>query len=84
MSYDKSAGRAKRIGKRAYPLRKIIKRNVSAFYRGIWFERLHQLECGHYMPPVSDIYGETATTSMRCRDCYEENNLKLSDKKERQ
>lgn len=69
--YDNSSGRAKRIGKRAYPLRKIVQRNVEGEYFGVHFNRLHLLECGHMMPPVSDIYGETATNSMRCRMCYE-------------
>lgn len=68
MKQDRSG---RRIGKRAYPLRKILQRNVPGEYFGTFYERLHLLECGHSIPPVSDIYGETATISMRCRLCYE-------------
>lgn len=64
--------KSRRIGKRAYPLRKIVMRNISGNYRGHHFHRLHRLECGHEIPPVSDIYGELATTSMRCSLCYDE------------
>jgi hypothetical protein len=59
-----------------YHLRKIVGRKTGAelnkelgtsqYYATILYEHL---ECGHYQPPVSDIYGETNAYRRRCRQC---------------
>lgn len=70
---DKKGNR--RIGKRAYPLRKIVAENVPAEINGSKVAKTNLLECGHYVYRSSDIYGETCPSSQRCRQCYENNKL---------
>ena len=62
----------KRIGKRAYPLRKIVAENVVGEIEGTKFERLNLLECGHFVHRSTDIYSETCPVKQRCRQCYKE------------
>lgn len=69
MEYDKKGNR---IGKRAYPLRKIIKENVPGTINGLQFSRTNLLECGHHAARSSDMYGETSPERQRCRTCYKE------------
>lgn len=66
---DNTDKRGRRIGKRAYPLRKIVKENVPGEIEGEKYNRLNLLECGHFVFRSSDIYGETCPTSQRCRQC---------------
>ncbi len=70
-----------RIGKRAYPLRKVIERGVSgaitvpqinggtAEVKSYNFVRL---ECRHLAFPSSDFFGETGALSQRCGQCYKQ------------
>ncbi len=67
----------KRIGKRAYPLCKIISMNMSGWLRGIKSDRLNLLECGHYVYPSTDMYGYTSPVRQRCRECYNERSNKM-------
>lgn len=67
MNTDKNG---RRIGKRAYPLRKIIAENVPGEIMGEMYKKLNLLECGHYVFRSSDMYGETCPVSQRCRQCY--------------
>lgn len=60
----------RRIGKRAYPLRKIIAENVPAVINGTEVKRANLLECGHYVYRSHDMYAETCPVSQRCRQCY--------------
>lgn len=62
--------RDRKIGKRAYPLRKIVAENVPGEINGEKFARLNLLECGHYVYRSHDIYGETCPVSQRCRQCH--------------
>lgn len=73
-------GRGK-IGKRAYPLRKVIARGVSGTItipqiNGTTAEiksyNFVRLECGHLVFPSSDFFGETGALSQRCGQCYKE------------
>lgn len=68
----KIAKNGRRIGKRAYPLRRIVSMNMSGEIRGIKSDRLNLLECGHYVYPSTDMYGETCPVSQRCRTCYDD------------
>lgn len=67
MNLDKNG---RRIGKRAYPLRKVVAENIPGEINGEKFNRLNRLECGHLVFRPSDIYGETSPNSQRCRQCY--------------
>lgn len=60
-----------RTNKNKYPLRKVIQRNLTGDYKGIHFNRLHLLECGHMVPPSRDMYGELNSERQRCRLCFE-------------
>lgn len=69
------------VGKRKYPLRKIIERDVlisggiknsNGFIEPRVFG--NKLECGHIVRPSTDFYGEVhADHKQRCRQCYEIN-----------
>jgi hypothetical protein len=77
-----------RIGKRAYPLRKVIARGVSgtiivpqinggtAEVKSYNFVRL---ECGHLQFPSSDFFGETGSLSQRCSQCYKEKQAEIKN-----
>lgn len=63
----------KRIGKRAWPLRKVVKENIPGIINGIQFSRTNLLECGHHVVRSTDIYGETSPVKQRCGTCYRMN-----------
>lgn len=71
MNTDKNG---RRIGKRAYPLRKIVVENVPGEIKGFKSDRFNLLECGHYAFRSTDMYGETCPVKQRCGQCYELNN----------
>lgn len=60
----------RRIGKRSYPLRKIVLENVPGIINGNPVNRTNLLECGHFVYRSSDMYGETSPQSQRCRQCF--------------
>jgi hypothetical protein len=61
--------------KRKYPLRKVIERDVHVTdYMGHkgWSTYVNKLECGHFVKPATDFYGEIHSDSQRCKFCYKE------------
>lgn len=65
------AKNGQRIGKRAYPLRRVVLQNVTGDINGMKSDRFNLLECGHYAFRSTDIYGETCPVSQRCKWCYQ-------------
>lgn len=55
-----------RIGRRRYPLRRIVGYAPHPDYPAILQE---VLECGHQQSPLVDAFGETVAVRRRCRQC---------------
>lgn len=63
----KGYSRTPQFDKRKYPLRKVVKRDVSI--QGAYY---NELECGHLIKPAKDFYGEIFSVSQRCKECFRE------------
>jgi hypothetical protein len=68
----------KRVGARAFPLRKIIRTEMRPIplvdgTPSEYLARYEVLECGHAFRPRTDVMGyETNANARRCRDCARE------------
>jgi hypothetical protein len=74
------------VGRRAFPLRKVIggqyQEIMLADGTGSGVQRFVEvLECGHRQPPVSDIIGETNAQARRCAICAKEPQEHSDDRK---
>lgn len=58
------------VDKRAYPLRKVVERDVVGECNGIPDRLLSRLECGHLIPPAKDFYGDIHSDKQRCKLCH--------------
>lgn len=56
-----------RVGRRAYPLRKVIQR--AGWNIGGVIVSADYLECGHVLPVTQDIIGEYYPERRRCHKC---------------
>lgn len=66
---------SRRKGARSFPLRRIVSTRLEPLMLadGVtpseYLRPVEVLECGHTMPPRSDIFGETNAGSRRCAEC---------------